>query len=480
MGLPYLFKNFLIKYYYKKMLTNTHVYDNILETIGNTPMVELKNLETGLCRLFVKLENQNPGGSIKDRIALSMIKDAEDRGELKPGGTIIEATAGNTGIGLALVARMKGYKIILVIPDKMSQEKINHLRALGAKIIITRSDVEKGHPDYYQDLAKSIAKKLNAYFINQFENPANPLAHLNSTGPEIWTQMKFKLDAVVAGVGSSGTITGLSHFFKNIDPKIEMVLADPEGSVIAEYINKGSIDTKPGSWYVEGIGEDFIPPIADLHNVKKAYTISDKESFDTARELLQKEGILAGSSSGTLVAAALRYCREQTNPKRVVTFVCDSGNKYLSKMYNDYWLSDRGFTSRKKYGDLRDIISRRYKDKAVVFLKPEDSLNTAFARMKLYDISQLPVLRKDKVVGILDESDILFSVKRLKINFENPVEQAMSTNLIKITSHETIETLIKIFKKGYVAIVESESGEFYGIITQIDLINYLKQKKYDN
>jgi len=416
------------------MLTNTHVYGNILETIGNTPMVELKNLETGLCRLFVKLENQNPGGSIKDRIALSMIKDAEDRGEIKPGSTIIEATAGNTGIGLALVARMKGYKIILVIPDKMSQEKINHLRALGAKIIITRSDVEKGHPDYYQDLAKSLAKKLNAYYINQFENPANPLAHLNSTGPEIWTQMKFKLDAVVAGVGSSGTITGLSHFFKNIDPKIEMVLADPEGSVIADYINKGSVE----------------------------------------------EGILAGSSSGTLVAAALKYCREQSKSKKVVTFVCDSGNKYLSKMYNDYWLSDRGFTSRKKYGDLRDIISRRFKEKAVISLKPEDSMNTAFARMKLYDISQLPVLRKDKVVGILDESDILFSVKRLKINFENPVEQAMSTNLTKITPDETIETLIRIFKKGYVAIVESESGEFYGIITQIDLINYLKQKKYDN
>ena len=462
------------------MLTNTHVYDNILETIGNTPMVELKKMETGLCRLFVKLENQNPGGSIKDRIALSMIKDAEDSGKLKPGGTIIEATAGNTGIGLALVARIKGYRIILVIPDKMSQEKVNHLRALGADIIITRSDVEKGHPDYYQDLAKHLAKKYNAYYINQFENQANPLAHFNSTGPEIWTQMKFKLDAVVAGIGSSGTITGLSHFFKNIDPNIEMVLADPEGSVLAEYINTGSIRTKAGSWYVEGIGEDFIPPIADLHNVNKAYTISDKESFDIARELLQKEGILAGSSSGTLVAAALKYCREQNKPKKVVTFICDSGNKYLSKMYNDFWLSDRGFTSRRKYGDLRDIISRRFKEKAVIALKPEDSLNSAFARMKLYDISQLPVLRGNKIVGILDESDLLFSVHKLNGSFENTVEQAMTTNLIKIIPAESLETLIKIFKKGYTAIVESEVGEFYGIITQIDLINYLKQKKHDN
>ena len=459
------------------MLINTFVYNNILETIGNTPLVELKNIDTGKCRLFVKLENQNPGGSIKDRPALFMIKDAEDSGKLHPGGTIVEATAGNTGIGLALVARMKGYKIILVIPDKMSQEKVNHLRALGAEIIITRSDVEKGHPEYYQDLARKIATHRKAFFINQFENKANPLAHYITTAPEIWTQMKYNIDAIITGVGSSGTVTGLSQFFSKVSPDTEFILADPEGSIIAEYINEGKITSKPGSWFVEGIGEDFIPPLADFHHIKKAYTISDQESFDTARLLLNKEGILSGSSSGTLVAAAIKYCKQQTTSKKVVTFICDSGNKYLSKMYNDFWLNDWGFKKKKKYGDLRDIISRSLKDNELIFVRSDDTLNAAFAKMKLHDISQLPVLNNNKIVGIIDESDLLFALYKNKENFKWEVSKVMSTNLVKITPDEPIDTLIKIFRKGFVAIIESKSGVFYGIITQIDLINFLKSEK---
>ena len=237
------------------MQTDSFVNDSILETIGNTPMVELHKQNTGLCRLFVKLENQNPGGSIKDRIALSMIKDAELSGKLKPGGTIIEATAGNTGIGLTLVARMKGYKVILVIPDKMSQEKINLLRAMGAEVILTRSDVNKGHPEYYQDMAEHIANEIDgSFFINQFGNPANPLAHETTTGPEIFKQLNGKVDAVVCGIGSSGTLTGLTHFFQKNKPDVEMVIADPQGSVIKDYVISGTFDVA-GSWFVEGIGE---------------------------------------------------------------------------------------------------------------------------------------------------------------------------------------------------------------------------------
>jgi len=437
-------------------------------------MVELKNMDSGKCRLFVKLENQNPGGSIKDRIALSMIKDAEDRGVLTPGRTIVEATAGNTGIGLALVARMKGYKIKLVVPDKLSQEKINHLRALGAEIIMTRSDVSKGHPEYFQDKAKRIASETGAYYINQFENLSNPLTHLRTTGPEIWTQMNFELDAIIAGVGSSGTITGLSHFFSGVAPKIELILADPEGSILAEYINEGSISSKAGSWLVEGIGEDFIPPIADLLNIKKAYTIPDKESFETVRLLLKNEGILAGTSSGTLVAAALRYCREQTYPKKVVSFICDSGNKYLSKVYNDYWLIEQGLLERKKYGDLRDIIFRRYEEHSVVSISPDDILNSAYVKMKLYDMSQLPVIDKGKIIGIIDEMDILLSVNSSRTNFNNKVEDVMTRELVKIDQGAGLDELINLFKKGYVAIVENKKGDFQGIITKIDLINYFQ------
>lgn len=319
--------------------------DTVLDLIGNTPLLKVRQLDTGKCELFLKLESQNPGGSIKDRIALSMITAAEREGKLRPGATLVEATAGNTGLGLALVAAQKGYKLALVIPDKMSQEKISHLRALGARIVITRSDVEKGHPEYYQEMAERIAKETpGSFYINQFGNPANPEAHEKTTGPEIWEQMEHRVDAVVCGVGSGGTVTGLSRYFARVSPATEFILADPVGSVLAGYVKDKTLG-KAGSWFVEGIGEDFVPPIADLSRVTGAYTIGDAESFAAARELLRAEGVLAGSSSGTLLAAALRYCRESAATKRVVTIVADSGNKYLSKMFNDAWLADHGFGS---------------------------------------------------------------------------------------------------------------------------------------
>jgi cystathionine beta-synthase len=456
-----------------------HIANNVLEMIGNTPMVELTKLDTGLCRLFLKLENQNPGGSIKDRIGVSLIKDAEERGLLKPGGTLIEATAGNTGIGLALVALMKGYKIVLVIPDKMSQEKIHHLRALGADIVLTRSDVGKGHPQYYQDLAQKIAKDTGAWFVNQFENPANPLAHETTTGPEIWEQMEHDVDAVVVGVGSSGTLTGLTHFFEKVSDKTEFVLADPDGSVLAEFINTGKITKEAGSWLVEGIGEDFVPSIADFSLTKKAYTVTDLESFETVQELLKKEGLLAGSSSGTLLNAALKYCREQTTPKRVVTFACDSGNKYLSKMYNDGWMFDQGLKKREIYGDLRDIISRRFEDNSTVFVSPDDTLQTVYNRMKSYEISQLPVLNENKVVGIVDESDLLSAIYAKNYDFQTTrISKIMSIGLTKVFPNDSIEKLIDILNQGFVAIIENEQHVFQGIITKIDLINYLRNGKY--
>src|SRR6476646_3007948 len=251
---------------------------SILDTIGSTPLVEIKRLDTGKCRLFAKLENQNPTGSIKDRIGLSMIEAAERDGDIKPGGTLIEATAGNTGLGLALVAAQKGYRLILVLPDKMAQEKILHLRALGAETVITRSDVGKGHPEYYQDIAERMSRDLPAFYVNQFSNPANPDAHESTTGPEIWAQMYHMLDAVVVGVGSGGTLTGLSRYFARVAPQVEMVLADPKGSVLVDVVKTGKIQKEAGSWLIEGIGEDFVPVNCDLSRVKHAYEVSDAES----------------------------------------------------------------------------------------------------------------------------------------------------------------------------------------------------------
>ena len=332
----------------------------VLNLIGNTPMVKVNHTDTGVCNLYLKLESANPGGSIKDRIGLSMITEAEKMGLIRTGSVLVEATAGNTGLGLALVAAVKGYKLILVIPDKMSREKILHLKAMGAEVIITRTDVNKGHPEYYQDMAERIAKETpNAFYINQFGNPANPMAHETTTGPEIFKQLEGKIDAVVCGVGSSGTLTGLTHYFQRIKPDVEMIVADPQGSVIKDFIIEGAF-CEAGSWFVEGIGEDFIPPIADFSMTKKAYTISDEESFSTARSILRTEGILAGSSSGTLIAAAVKYCKEQKSPKNVVTFVCDSGNKYLTKMFDDIWLQDNGFselTSNENLNDKMDLIN---------------------------------------------------------------------------------------------------------------------------
>jgi cystathionine beta-synthase len=449
--------------------------ESVLDLIGNTPMVELRQIDTGPCRLFVKLENQNPGGSIKDRIGLSMIEAAERDGRLKPGGTIVEATAGNTGLGLALVAGQKGYRLIIVIPDKMSQEKIFNLKAMGAEIVLTRSDVGKGHPEYYQDKAAAIAARIpGALHVNQFGNPANPLAHETATGPEIWSQMGHDVDAIVCGVGSGGTITGLARFFEKVSPQTEIVLADPKGSILADYVESGELKTEVGSWLVEGIGEDFIPPVCDLSRVRRAITVDDAESFQTAREVLAKTGILAGSSSGTLIAAALRYCREQTKPRRVVTFVCDSGNKYLSKAFNDYWMFDQGLLKRKTHGDLRDLISRPFEEGGTVTVLPTDTLMTAYSRMKLNDISQLPVVENGLIIGLIDEADILLAVYDDQKKFTRPTSEAMTTRLETIEASADIRDLLPIFDHGHVAIVK-QGDQFHGLITRIDLLNYLRR-----
>lgn len=452
------------------------VQSSVLELIGHTPMVKAQRLDTGRCELFLKLESANPGGSIKDRIGLKMIESAERAGKIKPGATLVEGTAGNTGIGLALVAQQKGYRLILVVPDKMSREKIFNLKAMGAEVVLTRSDVAKGHPEYYQDLAKKIADETpGAYFINQFGNPDNPAAHEETTGPEIFEQLDGKVDAVVFGCGSSGTMTGLSRYFARVSPQTEFVLADPVGSILAQYINEGTLSTKSASWMVEGIGEDFLPSISDFSRVKKAYAITDKESFLTARELLQKEGILGGSSTGTLLAAALKYCREQAAPKRVVTLVCDTGNKYLSKMYNDYWMLDNGFLERPAYGDLRDLILRPYAQRDTVVVAPGDLLVTAYNRMKLYDVSQLPVMQHDRIVGILDESDVLMHVYGDEARFRDPVSTAMISKLQLLDVKSPIEALLPVFKAGHVAIV-MDGEKFLGLITRIDLLNYLRRR----
>ncbi len=451
------------------------IYRNVLEMVGQTPMLEVTQLDTGPCRLFLKLELMNPGGSIKDRIGVSMIEEAEKRGDIRPGDVLVEATAGNTGIGLALAAAQKGYQLVLVLPDKMSQEKIFNLRAMGAEIVLTRSDVGKGHPEYYQDLAQSIASERGGYYVNQFGNVDNPKAHEETTAPEIWAQMEHDVDAIVVGVGSSGTISGMTRYFRKVAPGLEFVLADPEGSILANYIRTGEI-VPGGPWLVEGIGEDFIPEICDLSMVRSAYTVSDAESFSAARELLRKEGVLAGSSSGTLLTAALRYCREQTTPKRVVAFACDTGNKYLSKLYNDFWMEDQGFIQRKEYGDLRDLIGRPHEHRATITVSADDVITTAHNRLRNAGFSQLPVMDGDHLVGVITEDDIIRLAFGRPALMAEPVRLAMRTRFLKVDKQTSVNNLVALLHgDSYAAVTEQDGERFLGLITRSDVLNYLRR-----
>ncbi|MDP9045671.1 MAG: cystathionine beta-synthase [Pseudomonadota bacterium] len=455
-------------------MPHSHSPPAVLQLIGRTPLVKVTRFDTGPCELFLKLESQNPGGSIKDRIGVAMIDAAERDGRLGPGGTVVEATAGNTGLGLALVARAKGYRVVLVVPDKMATEKVLHLKAMGAEIHLTRSDVGKGHPDYYQDRAAALARDIpGSFFADQFNNPANPGAHEAGTGPEIWEQMDHDVDAIVVGVGSCGTLTGLTRYFRRTHPALEFVLADPVGSVLAEYTRTGQVG-EAGSWAVEGIGEDFVPGIADFSGVRVAYSIDDAESFGTARELLQREGIAGGSSTGTLLAAALKFCRAQTRPKRVVSFVCDTGTRYLSKVYNDNWMRDQGLLARTRYGDLRDLVARRPEEGNVVAVGPTDTLLTAFQRMRLADVSQLPVLEGDRLVGLVDESDLLLAVHADASRFQAPVSSAMTSAPSTIAPQASLAELEAVLAGGLVAIVADAAG-FHGLITRFDLLNHLRR-----
>ena len=458
------------------MKKDMDITESLIDLIGNTPILKLKSLDTGPCDLYVKLESNNPGGSIKDRIGLSIIEEAEKSGELKPGGTIIEATAGNTGIGLALIAALKGYRIILVIPDKMSREKILHLEGLGAEIVLTRSDVPEGHPEYYQDLARKILSETpGAFLANQFSNPANPLAHRTGTAPEIWEQMGGNIDAVVAGVGSGGTLTGLAEYFKSQDPSISMVAADPEGSIVADAILKGEYSYEGGSWLVEGVGEDFIPNNFELSLMDDAETVSDKEAFEVLQVLLKEEGILGGSSTGTLVAAAAKWCRKQKEHKNVVTFICDTGNKYLSKAFNKSWLHDNNLLDLEKFGDLRDLINRRADKGEMITVSSGDSLLVAYNRMRASDISQIPVINDGELLGVLDEEDLLFCVSKDPAEFSSEVSMHMIDKLDILQSNASEEELLAILSEGKVAIIYEEQT-FIGFITKVDLINYYRNK----
>jgi cystathionine beta-synthase len=447
--------------------------DSILQSIGWTPLVRLRRMAEGVpATVCVKVESQNPGGSVKDRVGLAMISEAEQRGLLRPGGTIIEATAGNTGVGLAMVAAVKGYRCIFVLPDKMSHEKISLLKAYGAEVVITATNVAPDSPESYNGVADRLSREIpGAWRPNQFANLANPEIHYRTTGPEIWEQTEGRITAFVAGVGTGGTISGVGRYLKERNPDVRIVGADPEGSVLSG----GS----PKSWKVEGIGEDFVPKTFNSQMVDEWIRVGDAESFHVARSLARREGILAGGSSGTSLAAALRYARRLTADHVVVALVSDTGRNYLSKFFDDDWLeANKLMLNVQPAHSLGDLLQTRG-PRQLVFINPEATVADAIEAMQSAGISQLPVLQNGKSVGSIQEVTLARILHDDRDPIEVTVGEIMARPLPQVDVSVHLDEAYRLLLAGHTGVLAEVDGKVVDIVTRIDLVGYWRsmQKK---
>ncbi len=462
---------------------NLRVYDNAVEAIGNTPLVRLNKVTRGLrAQVYAKLEFLNPGGSVKDRIGLAMIEAAEREGKLTPGGTIVEGTSGNTGVGLAIAAAIKGYKCIFVMPDKMSEDKIRLLRAFGARVVITPTAVEPDDPRSYYSVSRRLAEETpNSILAGQYWNPANPEAHYRTTGPEIWRQTQGKIDYLVCGMGTGGTITGTGRYLKEQNPNIKIVGVDPVGSLLYDTWRAGG-KIPPGAfpkvYKIEGIGEDFLPAALDLSLVDDVVQVGDRESFLMTRRLVREEGLFCGGSSGTAVHAALQVARQLPESKTVVVILPDSGSRYLSKVFNDDWMRENRFLDYPlAEGRVEDILGT--KKMKIVTVHKNDRKTDVIARMKQYNISQLPVVEDgERYAGMVTEVDLLDHLLSSdhKHVAEETVEDIIDRESAEVVGLETsLSVLAEVFRHGKVAVV-CEEDKVTGIVSKIDLIEYLAGK----
>ena len=455
------------------------VFNNIVEAIGDTPIVRLNSLTKGLeCEVYVKVEYMNPGGSVKDRIALEMVEDAERTGRLKPGGTIVEATSGNTGQGLAMVAATRGYKCIFVMPDKMSDEKVRNLRAYGARVVITPTAVAPDDPRSYYSVSKRLSQEIpGAILANQYHNPANPAAHYKITGPEIWKQMGAELDYFCLGLGTGGTVTGTGRYLKEKNPKVEIVGVDPEGSVYYEYFKTGKVPSLFKTYKIEGVGEDFMPSTIDFKFVDHVVQVGDKEAFTITRRMSHEEGILCGGSAGMAVAGALKFARENKLPKgkKILVILPDSGAKYLSKIFNDDWMREYGFLESGEIGKVQEIVSGKGDKGGVITAKSSDPVRKIIQVMKEKGISQVPVLDGDKLAGIIGEVALLNYMLEAEHNLDKPIGPIVERDVPTVPPDAPVAKLKEIFQKGKVAVVVDD-GKVTGIVTKIDMIDFLAGK----
>lgn len=448
------------------------IYNNILETVGGTPIVKLNKIGKELpFPLYVKVEYLNPGSSVKDRIAVKMVEEAEKRGDLKPGGTIVEATSGNTGMGLALVAAVKGYKAIFVMPDKMSLEKIQALRAFGAKVVVTPTNVEPDDPRSYYSVSRRIAEETpNAFYANQYHNPDNPKTHYETTGPEIWEQTKGRVTCFIAGMGTGGTISGTAKYLKEKNPKIKVIGVDPEGSIYTELKRTGKMGTAY-PYMVEGVGEDFLPSTIDLNLIDEVVQVGDKESLQMTRHLARQEGLFVGGSCGLAVAGALKWASQQTEDHFPVILLPDSGSRYLSKIFNDDWMKENGFLDEPEL-KVSDIFQAR----PLIFCEPQTLVREAIELLKKNGISQLPVLEKGKqLLGIITEYDLLKAAVEDKDSLNKSVERFLIKDVETIKLSTPIKKVQELLRNDLVPIV-IERNEVLGVLTKIDLLDYFVKK----
>ncbi|HME80520.1 MAG TPA: cystathionine beta-synthase [Candidatus Eremiobacteraceae bacterium] len=446
-------------------------YENLLDTVGATPLVRLHRVIDAKCLALAKVEFFNPGGSVKDRPALAMIADAEARGLLRPGGTIVEATSGNTGTGLAMVAAIKGYRCILVMPDKVSDEKVRLLRAYGAEVVITPTKVPASSPESYYAVAAKLAGEIpGAFQPNQFANMLNPKSHELTTGPEIWEATAGKITHFVSGIGTGGTISGVAHYLKKKNASIVVVGADPEGSIY-------SGDTAK-SYKVEGIGEDFLPATVDLKAIDRIERVSDKDSFLMARRACREEGLLVGGSSGTALVAAARVTRELPESAIVVVLLPDNGRGYLTKIFNDEWMRANGFLGEQGHGaTVGDVLRAKGQLPPLITLAPGDPVKRGIELMREFQISQIPVVNGGEMVGSINEVAVMQLIYDRADVAHQPVKDVMARPFPVLDEFDQVERAYKELSLGHGAVVVSRKGLPTGVLTKMDIISYLSSNQ---